>query len=70
MTKPERIAVIGTGIAGLAAAYFLKDRHEIVVYEKDARLGGHSNTVSIDYDGAQIAVDTGFIVYNLSLIHI
>ncbi|RJF89965.1 FAD-dependent oxidoreductase [Oleomonas cavernae] len=64
MAGPRRIAVVGTGIAGLAAAYFLKDRHDVVVYEKDARLGGHANTVTVDYDGAGIAVDTGFIVYN------
>ena len=59
-----RIAVIGSGIAGGAAAWALARRHEVVLYEKDARPGGHSNTVTIDYDGAEIAVDTGFIVYN------
>jgi len=64
VTGARRIAVVGTGIAGLAAAYFLKDRHDVVVYEKDTRPGGHANTVTIDYDGAQVAVDTGFIVYN------
>lgn len=59
-----KIAVIGGGIAGLGAAYALKDRHEVVLFEKDSRLGGHANTVTIDYDGALIDVDTGFIVYN------
>jgi len=59
-----KVAVIGAGISGLGAAYALKDSHDIVLYEKDARLGGHANTVSIDYDGRAIEVDTGFIVYN------
>lgn len=61
-----RIAIIGSGIAGNAAAWALStgSSHEIVVYEKDHRPGGHSATVDIDYDGAPIAVDTGFIVYN------
>ncbi|MDQ0463180.1 putative NAD/FAD-binding protein [Caulobacter ginsengisoli] len=59
-----KIAVIGGGIAGLGAAYALKDQHQVVLYEKDSRLGGHANTVTVDYDGAAIDVDTGFIVYN------
>ena len=59
-----RIAVIGSGVSGLGAAYALKDTAEVVLYEKDARLGGHARTVTIDYDGAAIDVDTGFIVYN------
>jgi len=59
-----RIAVIGSGVSGLGAAYALKDTAEVVLYEKEARLGGHARTVTIDYDGAPIDVDTGFIVYN------
>ncbi len=61
-----RIAIIGTGIAGNAAAYALatSTSHRLTVYERDSRLGGHSATVDIDYDGTPIAVDTGFIVYN------
>ena len=59
-----RIAVIGAGVSGLGAAWALRDRHEVTLYEKDARLGGHANTVDIDYDGTPIAVDTGFIVFN------
>ncbi|MFI5012628.1 MAG: NAD(P)/FAD-dependent oxidoreductase [Hyphomicrobiales bacterium] len=61
-----KIAIIGTGIAGNGAAYALAagSRHAITVYEKALRPGGHSATVDIDYDGARIAVDTGFIVYN------
>ena len=59
-----RIAVIGSGVSGLGAAYALKDVADVVLYEKEARLGGHARTVTIDYDGQAIDVDTGFIVYN------
>jgi uncharacterized protein len=65
--RPMRVAVIGTGIAGNAAAHALAHAphvSELVVYEAAARVGGHSATVDIDYDGKTIAVDTGFIVYN------
>ena len=59
-----RIAIIGTGIAGNAAAYALCGHHQIAVYERELRPGGHSHTAEISYDGSRIAVDTGFIVYN------
>lgn len=62
--KRKRIAVVGTGIAGLGAAWALRDSHDVTVFEKRDRLGGHSATVDIDYDGVPIAVDTGFIVFN------
>ena len=60
-----RIGIIGTGISGLAAAYLLHgSRHEIIVYEKAARIGGHTRTLDVDYEGERISVDTGFIVFN------
>src|SRR5512140_2050223 len=59
-----RIAVIGTGIAGNAAAWTLSRRCAVTVYDRDLRPGGHSHTVTIDYDGTPLAVDIGFIVYN------
>ncbi|MEM6382345.1 MAG: FAD-dependent oxidoreductase [Pseudomonadota bacterium] len=61
-----RVAIIGSGIAGNAAAWALHSftDHEVTLYEKRERAGGHSATVDIDYDGTPIAVDTGFIVYN------
>ncbi len=59
-----KIAIIGTGIAGLGAAYLLNRRHDIQVYEKAERIGGHARTLTVDYDGVPIAVDTGFIVFN------
>jgi predicted NAD/FAD-binding protein len=59
-----RVAVIGTGIAGNAAAWALSKRYLVTVYERELRPGGHSHTVTIDYEGEPISVDTGFIVYN------
>ena len=59
-----RIAVIGSGIAGNSCAWALSARHDVTLFEKRGRAGGHSATVDIDYDGKPIAVDTGFIVYN------
>jgi predicted NAD/FAD-binding protein len=55
-----RIAVIGTGIAGLGAAYALSRAHDVALFERDDRPGGHTNTVV--HDG--LALDTGFIVHN------
>jgi predicted NAD/FAD-binding protein len=60
--RPLKIAVVGTGIAGLSAAWLLSERHEVTVFEEDRRIGGHCHT--IDVGGASI--DTGFIVYNNS----
>jgi predicted NAD/FAD-binding protein len=66
--KPLKIAVIGSGIAGLSCAWLLNRRHQVVVYEADARPGGHANTVeapgSAGGRDGPVAVDTGFIVYN------
>ena len=60
----KRIAVVGSGISGLSAAWLLAKDHEVVLYEAAGRLGGHSNTVTVPVDGRDIPVDTGFIVYN------
>jgi predicted NAD/FAD-binding protein len=57
---PLDIAVIGGGISGLSAAWLLNQRHNVTLFEGDARIGGHSNTVM----AAGMPVDTGFIVYN------
>jgi predicted NAD/FAD-binding protein len=59
-----KIAVVGSGIAGNSAAWALSERHDVTLYEKRGRPGGHSATVEIDHDGRNIAVDTGFIVFN------
>lgn len=60
-----RIAVVGSGIAGLGAAWTLSQRHEVTVFEADRRPGGHANTVEVATAQGRVAVDTGFIVYNL-----
>lgn len=59
------IAVIGSGISGLAAAWCLSQRHEVTLFEQDTRLGGHTHTVEVPLpDGRVQPVDTGWIVYN------
>ena len=59
-----RIAVIGAGISGMSSAYFLSKHHDIHLYETETRLGGHARTLNVDIDGKDVAVDTGFIVFN------
>jgi predicted NAD/FAD-binding protein len=59
-----RIAVIGSGIAGLASAWLLSRRHEVTLYEANDYLGGHTHTHAIELAGRRYAVDTGFIVHN------
>ncbi|MGI9411258.1 MAG: NAD(P)/FAD-dependent oxidoreductase [Hyphomicrobiaceae bacterium] len=58
------VAVIGTGISGMSAAWLLAPHVDLAVYECAGRIGGHSNTVNVCADGKAVAVDTGFIVYN------
>lgn len=60
----KQIAVIGAGISGLGAAWALKDTSDVTLFERDARLGGHACTHVFDYDGQEMTVDLGFIVYN------
>ena len=59
-----KIAIIGTGISGLTAAYLLNRKHEITVFEKNDYVGGHTHTHAIKTDQTTYAVDSGFIVYN------
>jgi predicted NAD/FAD-binding protein len=57
--------VVGSGIAGLAASYYLSRKHEVSLFEKGQRIGGHTNTVLVDVgSGRSIPIDTGFIVHN------
>lgn len=59
-----KIAIVGTGIAGLAAAHQLRGEHELSLFEAGAEPGGHTATVDVEIDGREVAVDTGFIVFN------
>ena len=59
-----KIAIVGTGIAGLGAAWALNRQHEITLFEAEGYLGGHANTVDVADGGRRVPVDTGFIVYN------
>ncbi|MGQ0528409.1 MAG: NAD(P)/FAD-dependent oxidoreductase [Panacagrimonas sp.] len=59
------IAVIGSGISGLSAAYFLSQHHSLTLFEQDSRVGGHTNTIEVPLAGGGVQpVDTGWIVYN------
>lgn len=60
----KRFAVIGAGVSGLSAAWLLSQRHDVVIYERENRLGGHANTVSVAGRRGNVDVDTGFIVFN------
>ncbi len=58
------IAVIGTGISGLSAAWLLNQGHNVTVFEQNDYVGGHSHTVFAEDEFGKIPIDTGFIVYN------
>ncbi|MEE2001300.1 FAD-dependent oxidoreductase [Alkalimonas sp. MEB108] len=59
-----KIAVIGGGIAGMMSLYLLQREHQVVLFEANDYLGGHTATVDVELDGKTLAVDTGFIVFN------
>ncbi|MFZ0612254.1 MAG: FAD-dependent oxidoreductase [Desulfobacterales bacterium] len=59
-----KIAVIGSGISGMTAAYLLSEDHEVVLFEANDYIGGHTNTADVTLNGHQYPVDTGFIVFN------
>lgn len=59
-----KIAIIGSGISGLTAAYLLNRKHDISVFEASDWVGGHTHTVDVQVDGRHYAIDTGFIVFN------
>ncbi|MDC0446657.1 FAD-dependent oxidoreductase [Gammaproteobacteria bacterium] len=59
-----KIAIIGTGISGMSTAYFLSQKHDVSVFEKEDYVGGHSRTLTFIENSKEISVDTGFIVFN------
>ena len=59
-----KIAVVGSGISGLSAAYYLSKKHYVDLYEKEDHFGGHSHTIDLTFDKKKISVDIGFIVFN------
>ena len=59
----RRVAVVGSGIAGLSAAWFLSRRHDVTLFEAGHRFGGHSRTIDVPVGDHAVAVDTGFIVF-------
>ena len=59
-----KIAIIGSGISGLTAAYLLHEEHELTIYEANDYIGGHTHTHELETEGKMWKVDSGFIVYN------
>lgn len=59
-----KIAVLGAGINGLGSAYLLSQKHEVDLYEKESRLGGHARTTIAQEEDRHFGVDTGFLVFN------
>lgn len=60
----QKMAIIGTGISGMSAAYFLNDEYDLTIYEKNAYIGGHSNTIWVEEGEKKLPIDAGFIVFN------
>ena len=60
-----KIAVVGAGISGLSAAYYLSKKHKVDLFEKEDQFGGHANTIKVAYEtDKEIAIDIGFMVFN------
>lgn len=64
MHKRKNIAIIGSGISGISAAYFLHKHHNVTIYENEKYFGGHTRTITLNENEKLIDIDTGFIVYN------
>ena len=59
-----KIAVVGSGISGLSAAYYLSKKHQVDLFEREDHFGGHSHTIDLYFGSEKISVDIGFIVFN------
>ena len=64
MNTPKKIAVIGSGIAGLTSAWLLSKHHQVTLYEKNDYIGGHTNTRPAQFGKEVVWADTGFMVFN------
>jgi len=62
--KMETLAIVGSGISGISAAYYLKDHYDVHVFEKADYVGGHTNTISVSEGDREIGIDTAFMVFN------
>jgi len=60
----EKLAIIGTGIAGMGCAHLLQKKYNITLFEQNDYVGGHTNTISVDEEGQKVHMDTGFMVFN------
>ena len=59
-----KIAVVGSGISGLSAAYYLSKKYHVDLFEREDHFGGHSHTIDLFFDEKKVSVDIGFIVFN------
>jgi len=59
-----KIAVVGSGISGLSAAYYLSKKHHVDLFEREDHFGGHSHTIDLNFESNKVSVDIGFIVFN------
>lgn len=60
----EKLAIIGTGIAGMACAHYLQHKYDLSIFEKNDYIGGHTNTITVEEEGSEVFIDTGFMVFN------
>lgn len=60
----EKLAIIGTGIAGMGCGHLLKEKYDLTLFEQNDYIGGHTNTISVDEEGKHVHMDTGFMVFN------
>jgi len=59
-----KLAIVGTGIAGMACGHYLQSKYDVFFYEKNNYAGGHTNTITVDEEGREVNIDTGFMVFN------
>ena len=60
----QKLAIVGTGIAGMGCAHLLQKKYDLTVYEQNSYIGGHTNTIAVEEEGRTVFMDTGFMVFN------